>query len=120
MIHRSSYPPVTVELPHTNAHNLLFPPDVVNSEPNFVMHIDGLSGEERTRKQVLERFYDGATALTTPESAGGLGISRDSGEIVAIQSHNSLVSIAADLNYACFIDIYSAYVGILYPGAFTH
>lgn len=120
MIHKSLYPPVTIDLPHTNTHNLLFPQDAVNSDPNFVMQIDGLTGEQRTKKQVLERLYDGATALTTPESDRGLGISRDNGEIVAVQSHNSLVSIAADLTYVCFIDIYSALVGVLYPGAFAH
>lgn len=103
MIHKSLYPPVTIALPETNVHNLTFPPDAVNSEPNFVLHVDGLTGEERTKKQAIERLCDAATALVTLESAGGLGVSRDNGEIVGIQSHNSLVSSVADINVLILI-----------------
>ena len=80
MLHTSMYPPMPADLPKTNAHNLLFPPELINSERDFVAHIDALTGQQRTRKQVIQRVYDGATALGSPVSVGGFGIKK--GEIV--------------------------------------
>jgi len=80
-------PPVTP----TNYHNVVFRgPEVVNM-PDYVMYIDGITGQTRTRYEILERVYDGATALGAPKEAGGLGFT--SNDIVAIMSDNCLVSM---------------------------
>lgn len=92
MLFTSMYPPMPADIPETNVHNLLFPPELLNSERDFVVHIDALTGQQRTRKQAIQRVYDGATALGSPVSAGGFGIKK--GEIVGIYSYNCLVSFA--------------------------
>ena len=91
MLHQSMYPPMPATLPETNAHALLFSPELVNSDRDYVVAIDALTGKQRTKQEFIERVYDGATALGTPESQGGLGIDGSKGEIIGIYSYNCLV-----------------------------
>lgn len=87
---RSPYPPLP-ELPLTNYHNVLFAGTQQSDTPDYVLHIDGITGETRTRSEFLERLYDGATALGAAKSVGGLGFT--SNDVVGILSDNCLVRI---------------------------
>lgn len=60
------------------------------SDSDHVLHVDGLTGEQRTKSQFFERVYDGATALCASPSQGGLGLT--SSDMVGILSHNCMVS----------------------------
>ncbi|KAH8118014.1 acetyl-CoA synthetase-like protein [Phellopilus nigrolimitatus] len=89
---RSPYPPVP-PLPPLNYHTMLFGMPPGNVIPHdFVVHIDGISGEQRTYGQFVERARDCATALAAPVNQGGLGVSCEGGEkeIVVILSQNCL------------------------------
>ncbi|KAL5526526.1 hypothetical protein ACEPAF_8250 [Sanghuangporus sanghuang] len=88
----SPYPPIPA-LPPLNVHTLLFERPPGNTIPrDFVVHIDGLTGETRTYGQFVERIRDCATALATSVSQGGLGIRHDGleREIIAVFSPNCL------------------------------
>lgn len=87
----ASVPP----LPEVNVHDFLFTLPGRTPVNDFVRHIDGLTGQTISRNEFLERVRDGATALSSSESAGGLGIAPE-GEMVGIFSHNALVSLCAD------------------------
>ncbi|KZT73820.1 acetyl-CoA synthetase-like protein [Daedalea quercina L-15889] len=83
---KSPFPEVP-PLPDQNVHDLFF-----NSarlpEKDYVLHVDGLTGEKRTRSEFVERVRVGASALCQPQPEGpGVG---GEGEIVGILSHNSL------------------------------
>lgn len=90
---KSLFPPIP-ELPPLNIHTLLFERPPGNAIPkDFVIHIDGLTGETRTYGEYVERIRDCATALSAPVSQGGLDIRHDGPdkEIIAIFSPNCLV-----------------------------
>jgi hypothetical protein len=55
-----------------------------------ILHIEGISGRKRTYQEFRTRTVLAATALGYPVSDGSLGF-RETGEMVAIISHNSLV-----------------------------
>ncbi|GBE84164.1 acetyl-CoA synthetase-like protein [Sparassis latifolia] len=88
MVIHSFYGPVPPQ-PDENVHTLLFEERPWPEPADFPLHIDGLTGETRTRQEFADRMYDSATALGTPGSQGGLGLGAD-GDIVGILSHNSL------------------------------
>ena len=69
------------------------PEEEADPENDFVIHIDGVTGEKRTKIQFFERVYDGATALAASPSKGGLGLLPS--DMVGILSHNCLVSYIA-------------------------
>lgn len=86
---KSPFPEVP-PLPDQNVHDLLFN-SVRLPEKDYVLHVDGLTGEKRTRSEFVERVRVGASALCQPQPEGpGVG---GEGEIVGILSHNSLVSL---------------------------
>lgn len=89
---KSPYPPPP-EVPSKNYFALTL--DLVaqnpSPEPDHVLYIDAISGEERTKSQFYERVYDTATALGAPKEKGGLGLNKN--HIVGILSHNCLVSV---------------------------
>lgn len=88
----SPYPRVP-PLPPANFHSWLFENPPANQLPkDHVLHVDGLTGDNRTFGQFLERIKDGATALAAPLSDDGLGVQPGSNEIVGILSPNCLVS----------------------------
>lgn len=87
---KSSYPPPP-NLPPKNYFQLTLDliAQIPTPEPDHVLYINAVSGEERTKSQFLERIYDTATALGAPKEKGGLGLNKD--HIVGILSHNCLV-----------------------------
>lgn len=87
----SPYPSIPVP-PEENVHELIFNSPTANV-PDYVAQIDVVSGRKRTRKEVQERVRDAATALGTPASQGGLGLSGEAGDIVGICSGNCMVSM---------------------------
>ncbi|KAI0785165.1 hypothetical protein C8Q75DRAFT_723084 [Abortiporus biennis] len=97
----SPYPPVD-PIPDENIHKLLFHFEQEDIEiEDKVIHIDGLTGFQRSRKEFYERVRDAATALGAPISEGGLGLSGDKEDIVAILSLNCLDYLV--LANACFV-----------------
>ncbi|KAK7682380.1 hypothetical protein QCA50_014585 [Cerrena zonata] len=58
--------------------------------PDYVLHIDGVTGQKRTRKEFDERVLLGLTALAAPTSRGGLGLDGGVGDVVGILSFNCL------------------------------
>ena len=57
------------------------------------MYVDVVAEREMRKKEFFERVYDGATALATSPSEGGLGIDAAKGEIIGIFSPNCIVGI---------------------------
>ncbi|KDQ62797.1 hypothetical protein JAAARDRAFT_30700 [Jaapia argillacea MUCL 33604] len=89
---KSMFPPVPPLTP-TNVHNFLFRrPD--QPFANYTLHIDAVTGKKRSSHEFLERAYDGATALASPPSEGGLGLEPETGEMVGILSPNCMDYIA--------------------------
>lgn len=97
--------------PEGNVQEVLFAKRPWPEPRDFVIHIDGVTGETRTRAQFVERMYDAATALATPVSRGGVGVDGEQ-DIVGIFSHNCLdyvVLVHALLTIATPIALCSAY-----------
>lgn len=88
---KSLYPPVP-PLPDMNVHYMMNPPEAATSPADHLLYVEVATGRKMMKKEFFERVYDGATALATPPSKGGLGINGDNGEIVGILSHNCIVS----------------------------
>ena len=63
----------------------------LKSWPDFTLHIDAVTGEQRKVRAVLERFEQAATALGTSSRDGGLGLGSGRREVVGILSDNCLV-----------------------------
>ena len=104
---QSPYPEVP-PFPDRNVTYLFNNPEEP-SENDHVLHVDGLTGEERTKNQFFERVYDGATALAAHPSKGGLGLGPS--DMVGILSHNCLVSASRDIHHAkhVFRRVYSQF-----------
>jgi hypothetical protein len=88
---RSMYPPVP-PLKDGNVHNIILRRPDQAAWPDFTLHIDTSTGRKQTYHEFMERVYDGATALGTPVSEGGLGLRAEDGEIVGILSENCMVN----------------------------
>ncbi|KAG9093293.1 hypothetical protein FRC06_011580 [Ceratobasidium sp. 370] len=56
---------------------------------DYVTHIDGITGEERTLKQFVQRVNDVATALCAPQEQGGLGL-QPRQDVVGLLSDNCI------------------------------
>ena len=57
---------------------------------DHILHIEGFSGRKRTYREFRTRAVLAATALGSPVSDGSIGF-RETGEMIAIISYNSLV-----------------------------
>lgn len=82
------------EIPPLNFHTFCFEESSLREiSDDHVQHVDGVTGEQRTFGEFLERVRDGATALAADPTMGGLGIKprSDPQEIVAIFAPNCLV-----------------------------
>ena len=77
--------------PTTNYYDWLLGRPELKSWPDFTLHIDAVTGEQRELRAVLERFEQAATALATPSRDGGLDLVSGRREIVGILSENCLV-----------------------------
>lgn len=88
MVFKSPFPNVP-PLPDQNIHDFIFNKDRIPAK-DYIVHIDALTGEKRTRDEFLDRVGVAATALCQPRPEGP---AMDGGrDIVGILSHNSLVS----------------------------
>ncbi|EIW78030.1 acetyl-CoA synthetase-like protein [Coniophora puteana RWD-64-598 SS2] len=83
MHHTSLYPPLP---PYNaaNAHHFTLARPDQEQWPEFTIHIDASTGEERTFKQFKERVLDAATSLDA------IGIKREAGHVVGMLSENCL------------------------------
>jgi hypothetical protein len=87
---KSSFPD-QANVPDCNAYEALWNRHEQAGWPNdLILHIEGISGRKRTYQEFRTRTVLAATALGSPVSDGSLGF-RETGEMVAIISHNSLV-----------------------------
>jgi len=90
MYYKSMYPDLP-DIPEGNVHHLLFNREVQRDWPDYTLYVNATTDERRTFRQFIERVRDGATALGSSIEQGGLGISHENNEIVAILSENCLV-----------------------------
>ena len=88
---KSLYPDIP-QLPVGNAHDIILRRPDQAGWPNFTLHVDASTGRMQTYHGFLERVYDGATALGTDVSQGGLGLRAEDGEIIGILSENCMVN----------------------------
>ena len=91
---KSSFPD-QANVPDCNAYEALWNRHEQAGWPDdLILHIDGISGRKRTYQEFRTRAVLAATALGSPVSDGSdsesLGF-RETGEMVAIISYNSLV-----------------------------
>lgn len=91
MYMKSLYPSVP-QTPNSNYHHALFSNSEQGDSPDYTLHIDGLTGRKRSRKEFDERMKDGATTLAAPLDQGGLALDGQSGHVVGIISTNCLVT----------------------------
>ncbi|CCM01886.1 uncharacterized protein FIBRA_03957 [Fibroporia radiculosa] len=89
MVIKSPFRPVPV-LPNINVHDFIFNNPKWDPNASFPIFVDGLTGQEVSRKDFLERVRDGATALSAPTIDGGVGIGQYEQEIVGILGHNAV------------------------------
>lgn len=83
--------PAPPSVPNENIHHCLFNTPEQDKIPDYVLHIDGLTGRQRTFYEFRDIVFDGAAALSAPVSSGGLGLDPKR-DIVGIFSHNCMVS----------------------------
>ena len=87
---KSSFPDQP-KVPDCNAYEALWNRHEQAGWPDdLILHIDGISGRKRTYQEFRTRAVLVATALGSPVSDESLGF-RETGEMIAIISHNSLV-----------------------------
>ncbi|TDL17760.1 acetyl-CoA synthetase-like protein [Rickenella mellea] len=84
---QSPFPPLP-PVPQTNLFNVLLRRPDQAQWPDHTMYADGLTGRKVSFLQHVDRALDAATALSTPEAEGGVGIT--DGELVGIFSENCL------------------------------
>jgi hypothetical protein len=89
MVHVKSLYPSIPEFPLTNLYDFCLKRRPAN-EPDYIFHIDSATGAQRSWHEFRARAAHAMTALGAPERDGGLGISREEGEIVGIVSPNAL------------------------------
>ena len=110
-MHLQSMYPAAPPASDGNAHHILFPTRDRPTWPDFTRFIDASTGKRYSDHEFLESVCDGATALGTPASEGGLGLRAEDGEIVGILSDNCVVSVFYALsapadNRDCVLGIY--------------
>ena len=87
---KSSFPDQP-RVPDCNAYEALWNRhEQAGCPDDLILHIDGISGRKRTYQEFRTRAILAATALGSPNSDGSIEF-RETGEMVAIISHNSLV-----------------------------
>ena len=84
--------PDQAKVPDCNAYEALWDRYEQAGWPDdLILHIEGISGTKRTYKEFRTRAVLAATALGYPVSDGSFGF-RETGEMIAIISNNSMVS----------------------------
>ncbi|KAK2463763.1 hypothetical protein APHAL10511_004201 [Amanita phalloides] len=84
---KSSYPELPT-CPDTNAYSFLFQRQDQAEWPDFTLTLDPKTGEKHSFRDFIKRVQYAATALATPTSQGGLGVSPENGDIIGIMSEN--------------------------------
>lgn len=87
------YRSLPLSTPTTNYYHWLLRRPELRKWPDFILHIDVVTGEQRHARDVLERFEHAATALATSPRDGGLGLAAGQQEVVGILSENCLVCL---------------------------
>ncbi|KAA1476774.1 acetyl-CoA synthetase-like protein [Dentipellis sp. KUC8613] len=84
---KSLYPPIPpIVIP--NYYEWLVNLDHVKNSPDITLYIDGVTGERRRLREVLDRVDVCATGLSASSSEGGIGLTEKPEEIVGIFSEN--------------------------------
>lgn len=83
--------PLPLTTPTVNYYEWFLSRPALKSWPNYTLHIDPVSGEQRRLRFVLDRLEHAATALVSPSSDGGFGLTAGQTGIVGILSENCLV-----------------------------
>lgn len=93
MVHVKSLLPDPPTLPPTNIHTFLLEnPTFENPDhPDYLLYVDGVTGEGWYKKAFVERVKRARTALGSPPEVGGLGLRP--GDMVAIFSENCMVRL---------------------------
>jgi acyl-CoA synthetase (AMP-forming)/AMP-acid ligase II len=88
---KSSFPD-QAKVPDCNAYEALWNRHEQAGWPDdLILHIEGISGRKRTYREFRTRAVLAATALGSPATDDGSIGFRETGEMIAIISHNSLV-----------------------------
>jgi hypothetical protein len=93
---KSLYPDLP-DIPPKNFHRLLFHRQDMKAWDDYTVLIDAVTGRKRSYREFYERVMDGATALGSPISEQGLGLSGEDGEIVGILGENCMVRSLIEL-----------------------
>jgi hypothetical protein len=83
--------PDVPNIPPQNVHNLVFQRPDQKEWNDYTLFIDATTGRKTSYREFYERAMDGATALGSPISEKGLGLTGLDGEIVGILGENSMV-----------------------------
>ncbi|EIW85344.1 acetyl-CoA synthetase-like protein [Coniophora puteana RWD-64-598 SS2] len=86
---KSLYPPLP-PVPEQNVHHVLLSRPDQAQWPDFTFQVDAYTGLKRSFSEFKGRVIDGATALASPVSQGGLGLSPENGDLVGLLSENCL------------------------------
>jgi acyl-CoA synthetase (AMP-forming)/AMP-acid ligase II len=109
---KSSFPD-QAKVPDCNAYEVLWNRHEQAGWPNdLVLHIEGISGRKRTYQEFRTRAVLAATALESSISDGSLGFC-ETGEMIAIISHNSLVRevfLSTGVLFTCVFQDYAVLV----------
>ncbi|KAI9451390.1 acetyl-CoA synthetase-like protein [Russula earlei] len=87
---RTLYPSLPPSTPTVNYYDWLLGHPELIPWPEFTLHIDGVTGEQRSARAVLERLEHAATALSLSPNDGGLGLVAGQRQRVGILSENCL------------------------------
>jgi acyl-CoA synthetase (AMP-forming)/AMP-acid ligase II len=82
--------PLPLTTPTVNYYDWFLGRPVLDSWPDYTLHIDSVTGERRRLRFVLDRLEHAATALVSSPSDGGLGLTAGQSGIVGILSENCL------------------------------
>lgn len=99
MIHTSLYPPLP-KYPEANVYELFFNNPDQNALPDYTLYVDAETGRNFRRSEFKQRVHDTMTAFGAPVSNGGLGLSKENGDIIGIYSSNCIVSLLLGLYVA--------------------
>ncbi len=89
---RSLYPELPPLPPSLNAYLVLAERPEQDEWPDFVAHVEVVTGKTRTFHELRRRINDIATVLAAPITLGGLELRPGGREIIGIISDNSSVS----------------------------
>ncbi|KAK7682379.1 hypothetical protein QCA50_014584 [Cerrena zonata] len=89
MVFKSLYPPLP-QYPEANVYELFFNNPDQNALPDYTLYVDAESGRKFQRSEFKQRVHDAMTTFGAPVSNGGLGLSKEKGDIIGIYSSNCI------------------------------